>query len=139
MGTVVLTWFSTLEGADGFKDGQNLVLHEFAHQLDLEDGQNDGAPVLKAGGLFETRDRYRTWARVLSAEYEKLREASRNGEKTVLDKYGARNPAEFFAVATECFFERPWQLKQKHPELYDELKSYYEQDPISFAAGPEHA
>jgi Mlc titration factor MtfA (ptsG expression regulator) len=139
VGTVVLTWFPALEGVSGFKDGQNLVLHEFAHQLDQEDGLADGAPVLKAGGLFETRDRYRTWARVLSAEYEKLRAAARNGEKTVLDKYGAKNPAEFFAVATECFFERPRQLKQKRPELYDELKRYYEQDPISFAADPENA
>ncbi|MHC5543449.1 zinc-dependent peptidase, partial [Singulisphaera rosea] len=82
-----------------------------------------GAPIL------ERRSQYVAWARVLSAEYEQLRQDSQRHRKTVLDTYGATNPAEFFAVATECFFEKPAQLKRKHPELYEELKEYYHQDP----------
>ena len=69
------------------------------------------------------------WARVLGAEYEQLRRRDERGRKNVLDRYGATNPAEFFAVATECFFEKPAQMKKKHPELYEELKEYYRQDP----------
>jgi MtfA peptidase len=72
---------------------------------------------------------YSAWARVLGAEYAELRKAAEAGEKSVLDEYGATEPAEFFAVATEAFFEKPVQLKKKHPELYEELKLYYGQDP----------
>src|SRR5262249_55068973 len=135
-GSVVLAWSSILEGATDFEDGQNVVLHEFAHQLDQENGVADGLPVLKGEGFLETRGRYLAWARVLGAEYERLREASRTGKPTVLDEYRASHPAEFFAVATECFFEKPRQLKQKHPELYDELKQFYQQDPASLAGVP---
>jgi Mlc titration factor MtfA (ptsG expression regulator) len=122
-GVVVLSWDDVRAGASDIWDGHNVVLHEFAHQLDQEDGVADGAPVLGP------RSRYVTWARVLGAEYEQLRRASRMGKKSVLDRYGATKPAEFFAVATECFFEKPVQMKKKHPELYDELKEYYHQDP----------
>ena len=66
---------------------------------------------------------------MLGGEYEQLRRASRGGKESVLDGYGATSPAEFFAVATECFFEKPAQMKRKHPELYEELKEYYRQDP----------
>jgi MtfA peptidase len=124
-GVVILSWDDVRTGAADIHDGHNVVLHEFAHQLDHEDGVADGAPVL------ERRSQYVTWARVLGAEYEQLRRASRRGRKSVLDSYGATNPAEFFAVATECFFEKPAQMKKKHPELYDELSAYYHQDPAS--------
>jgi len=122
-GVVVLSWDDVLRGAFDPRDGQNVVLHEFAHQLDQEDGSADGAPNL------ERRSRYASWARVLGQEFEELREAEKSGKKTVLDGYGATNPAEFFAVATECFFEKPVQLKKKHPELYDELMRYYHLAP----------
>lgn len=107
-------------------DGHNVVLHEFAHQLDQEDARSDGAPLL------EKRSSYRDWARILGAEYAKLREDVKKNRKHVMDAYGATNPAEFFAVATETFFDKPLQLKRKEPELYEELKSYYRVDPASW-------
>ena len=122
-GVVVLSWDDVRAGASDIHDGHNVVLHEFAHQLDQEDGAADGAPIL------DRRSQYVAWARVLGSEYEQLRRASRSGKESVLDQYGATNPAEFFAVATECFFEKPAQMRKKHPELYEELKAYYRQDP----------
>jgi len=134
-GVVVLSWGDVLAGASDVRDGQNVVLHEFAHQLDREDGWVDGAPPL------ERRSQYVTWARVLGAEYERLQRASRLGRSTVLDQYGATDPAEFFAVATECFFEKPHVLRKRHAELYEELKSFYRQDPaqLQLADRSEHA
>jgi len=114
-GSVVLAWDAALHGATVLGDGQNVVLHEFAHQLDQEDRSADGTPYL--GG----RGRYVAWARVLGADFEQLRE----GRPGVLDSYGATNPAEFFAVATETFFEKPRQLKARNPELYEQLREYY--------------
>lgn len=128
MGTVVLAWDSVRGGAADPKDGQNVVLHEFAHQLDMEDRSADGAPILGRRGL------YAAWARVLGAEYESLQEAIRKRQRTVMDRYGATNPAEFFAVATETFFEKPRQLKAKHPELYEQLREFYKQDPAGWTA-----
>lgn len=122
-GVVVLSWDDVKLGASDVRDGHNVVFHEFAHQLDTEDGSADGAPVLPQRNL------YSAWARVLGEEYAELREAAETGKKSVLDTYGATEPAEFFAVATEAFFEKPVQLKKKHPELYEELKIYYNQDP----------
>jgi Mlc titration factor MtfA (ptsG expression regulator) len=122
-GTVVLAWDSVKRGALNFDDGQNLVIHEFAHQLDQEDGAGDGAPTLAS------RSSYTIWARVLSDEYSRLRSRVEKGKKTVLDSYGATNPAEFFAVASETFFEKPEQMRKKHPELFDELKLFYNVDP----------
>jgi len=109
-------------------DGDNVVFHEFAHQLDFEDYAVDGTPLLESL-------RYRSWARVMSAEYEALRRASNSGEPTLIDQYGAKNPAEFFAVITELFFERPRELRGKHPALYDELRSFYHQDPATWQPG----
>ncbi len=125
-GSVVLAWDHVKHGARDWKDGQNLVLHEFAHQLDQEDNSSDGAPIL------EQRSHYIPWARVLSAEYETLRRKSARGRKTVMDEYGATDPAEFFAVATETFFEKPKQMKKAHPELYEELRNYYKVDPVAW-------
>ena len=122
-GVVVLSWNDVRAGASDIHDGQNLVLHEFAHQLDREDGAINGTPLL------EQQSQYIAWGRVLSAEYERLQRDSQAGRATVLDEYGATDPAEFFAVATECFFEKPRVLMKRHPALYEELKTFYRQDP----------
>jgi Mlc titration factor MtfA (ptsG expression regulator) len=112
-GAVVLSWDDVRAGARNFHDGYNVVLHEFAHQLDLEDGSVDGVPALDDSAW------YRTWRRLLEDEYRELRKAVARGEPTVLDQYGATEPAEFFAVATEAFFEKPVQLCATHPALYE--------------------
>ncbi|MCP5045995.1 MAG: zinc-dependent peptidase [bacterium] len=125
-GELVLTWDSSLHGAANMFDGKNVVFHEFAHQLDQEDGMPDGAPIL------ERRSDYMSWARVLGEEYETLIRKSKKHRKTVLRKYGATHPAEFFAVATEAFYEKPRQLNKRHPELYQELKHYYKVDPLEW-------
>ncbi len=124
----VLAWDEAKRGAADPADGMNLVLHEFAHQLDFEDSETDGAPALA------TRTEYLSWARVMSREFEALRAAYKAGTPTVLDTYGATNPAEFFAVATEAFFERPAALRAKQPELYRELARFYHQDPATYFA-----
>ncbi len=126
MGSLVLAWDEAKRGAADPADGMNLVLHEFAHQLDFEDSETDGAPALA------TRTEYLSWARVMSREFEALRAADQAGTPTVLDTYGATNPAEFFAVATEAFFERPAALRAKQPELYRELARFYRQDPATY-------
>ncbi|HET9385708.1 MAG TPA: M90 family metallopeptidase [Gemmatimonadales bacterium] len=126
LGAVVLTWDAVARGASALRDGHNLVLHEFAHQLDFEDGSTDGAPWL------DSRRQYRTWARVLSSEFEAFRTATDAGEPTLLDAYGATDLVEFFAVATEFFFERPHEMRAKHPALYEQLQHFYRQDPASF-------
>jgi Mlc titration factor MtfA (ptsG expression regulator) len=125
-GALVLAWDYVKYGAQNGEDGQNVVLHEFAHQLDQEDGTADGAPKL------DKPSRYREWARIFSNEYHQLQSDVKQHHKTVMDAYGATNPAEFFAVATETFFEKPRQMKKKEPELYEELKEYYKLDPVSW-------
>lgn len=128
-GPVVLSWDDVRRGAADIRDGHNLVFHEFAHQLDAESGASEGAPALGS------RSRYLAWARVLGAAYDDLREDIRSRLPTLLDAYGATSPAEFFAVATECFFERPVALRRRHPELYEQLRTYYRQDPAARADG----
>jgi Mlc titration factor MtfA (ptsG expression regulator) len=120
---VVLSWDSARHGAYDPKDGRNLVFHEFAHKLDMLDGFVNGTPPLKS------RNAYRIWSEVMTREFERLQDAAERRRATVLDKYGATNEAEFFAVATECFFERGVKLEKKHPELYEVLQGYYRQDP----------
>lgn len=125
-GALVLSWDDVMKGARGIRDGHNVVFHEFAHQLDYEDGSADGAPLL------ENRSMYGSWARVLGSEYEALVKSLRRHAPTFLDAYGATNPAEFFAVVTEFFFERPNGLRARHPELYEQLKLFYKQDPAEW-------
>jgi MtfA peptidase len=112
-------------------DGENVVLHEFAHQLDFENRSADGTPDL------DTRAEYLSWGRVMSAEFAALRQSDPYNEEAVIDMYGAKNPTEFFAVATEAFFERPRALKAKHPELYAALSRFFRQDPVTFSSEPE--
>lgn len=130
-GAVVLAWDATLHGARS-ADGQNVVLHEFAHQLDQEDGRADGAPILTNSLLRGRADRYRAWTRVFRCEFERLRREVSANIRTVMDAYGATDPAEFFAVATECFFEKPDEMLKQHPNLYAELRSFYQQDPAQW-------
>ncbi|MDP9203863.1 MAG: zinc-dependent peptidase [Gemmatimonadota bacterium] len=127
---LVLAWDAVRHGAAAPTDGENLVLHEFAHQLDFENQRTDGTPAL------ETRGDYLAWARVMSTEFEALRDAAYSGVPTLLDTYGATDPAEFFAVITEVFFERPRALRKLHPALFDQLQRFYRQDPTIYSAEP---
>lgn len=123
MRSLVLAWDAARQGGLDPSDGENLILHEFAHQLDFEDAGTDGAPALS------TRSEYLAWARVMKKEFEALRAAAETGAPTVLDIYGATNPAEFFAIVTEAFFELPRPLRDRHPELYAALRQFFRQDP----------
>ncbi|HEY1581910.1 MAG TPA: M90 family metallopeptidase [Chthoniobacterales bacterium] len=131
MGSMVLAWDAAKSGADDPSDGKNLVLHEFAHQLDFEDSAADGVPILssRSDRLF--------WAEVMKVEFAALRAADETGIPTLLDTYGASNPAEFFAVATEAFFERPRSLRRLHPRLYAEMEHFFRQDPALYSSEPE--
>jgi len=122
-GPIVLSWDDVLRGAADPHDGRNVVFHEFAHQLDGESGSTEGAPVLPSPAM------YTAWARVLGSAYTKLIKNMRQNHQHVIDAYGATNPAEFFAVVTEAFFEKSSRLKDLHPELYAQLASFYKQDP----------
>lgn len=122
-GAVVLAWDAVQQGAADPHDGHNVVLHEFAHQLDAEDGAMNGAPDLGR------RSSYAAWAQALGAEYDELLERVAAHQPTDIDVYGANSPAEFFAVITEAFFETGGQLKREHPELYEVLRAFYRQDP----------
>jgi Mlc titration factor MtfA (ptsG expression regulator) len=128
-GPVILSWAEVLADGRHPGHGRNLVFHEFAHQLDMLDGVINGTPPLADA------DQRRRWREVMTAEYRQLVDASLHGRATLLDRYGATNEAEFFAVATECFFERPVPLAQRHPQLYDLLRDYYRQDPAARVAG----
>jgi Mlc titration factor MtfA (ptsG expression regulator) len=122
-GPVILSWADALAGARNASDGRNVVLHEFAHRLDMLDGLVDGTPPLRS------RRQYLRWHRVMTDAFEELRRDSEEGRATLLRAYGATNPGEFFAVATECFFERPGAMRREHADLYDVLREYYGQDP----------
>lgn len=121
-GKVILAWDSVERGVRDFTDGNNVVLHEFAHQLDSASGSTNGAPSLH-------KNSYRTWSAVFSSNFDNLRRRAQRRRATVMDTYGATNPAEFFAVATETFFEKPHELHARRPELYAELQQYYQMDP----------
>ena len=127
-GVVVLVWDSVRAGAGDIHDAHNVVLHEFAHQLDQESGVSDGAPILPR------RSMYVAWARVLGHDFAQLVKDTEHRHRTLIDAYGATNPAEFFAVATETFFEKPRQMKSKFPELYGQLQGFYQQDPAALSA-----
>ncbi len=123
---IVLSWQHVLRAGRNQSNGSNVVLHEFAHHLDGLDGEMDGTPPLVG------RQQERTWYRVTETEYRRLVGAARRKEVTLLNQYGATNRAEFFAVATECFFERPHAMRQGHAELYAVLRDFYRQDPAEW-------
>ena len=124
-GPIVLSWDDVLRGAADPNDGHNVVFHEFAHELDYESGAMEGAPSLPDTTM------YTAWARVLSSEYESLLADLEHDHQHLIDAYGASNPAEFFAVVTEAFFEKPIQLQKHHRTLYEQMNSFYRQDPAS--------
>lgn len=128
-GKVVLAWDAVVEGAANPADGANVVLHEFAHQLDHDhDGRANGAPFLGRGTLSR-RDGQQRWADVMNAEFAALRLRLAQGEPGLIDAYAATDPAEFFAVTSELFYERAPELAQAHPALYEELMRCYRVDP----------
>jgi hypothetical protein len=125
-GQVVLSWQDVVDGASIADDGRNVAIHEFAHQLDQEKGFANGAPLLGR------RERYSRWSRVLGDEFARLRERAFTMQPSLLSDYGATNPAEFFAVASEVFFEQPGPMAAQHPELYRELCDLYRVDPLTW-------
>lgn len=125
-GQVILSWADVVAGAADPGDGRNVVIHEFAHQLDQENGPANGAPFLGR------RERYARWAATLGAAFAALRERVASELPGVLDPYGAQDPAEFFAVASEAFFEQPEALAAEQPALFGELAGYYRVNPLSW-------
>ena len=122
-GEVVLSWTDVRRGSLRVSDGHNVVFHEFAHQLDSESGSNEGVPALPHFSM------YPIWSEIFAREYDRLLDDLEHHRPTVLRSYGAESPAEFFAVATEAFFEKPLALRERHPDLYEQLQLYYQQDP----------
>jgi MtfA peptidase len=117
-GPVVLAWDSVLQGAANVRDGNNLVIHEIAHKIDFLDGAADGTPPL------ESSAERAEWARVCSEAFV----AHKEGEEDLLRDYAQTNEAEFFAVATEVFFEKPKQMRRELPELYEIMRKFYNLD-----------
>ena len=118
-GPVLISWFEHPEDAEGI----NVVIHEFAHKLDMKSGDADGLPPLHAGMSK------RRWIEVMGAAFEDFQKRVDAGEETLLDPYGAELPTEFFAVASEAFFENPGLLIAEYPEVYRQLQLFYRQDP----------
>lgn len=126
-GPLILVWDAILESIRHPGSGYNVVYHEFAHKLDMQDGVADGTPRLR------DRGEYRDWVKTCSSEYLRLLTDVKKGRQTFLDEYGATDEAEFFAVATEHFFDQPVQMIKSAPELYRVLKEFYRQDPAKRA------
>ena len=119
-GPVLISWFEHAEDSGGI----NVVIHEFAHKLDMMSGEADGLPPLHAGMSK------RRWIEIMTQAFDDFQQRVDSGEETPLDPYGAEHPTEFFAVASEAFFENPRMLKDEYPEVYEQLKLFYRQDPI---------
>jgi Mlc titration factor MtfA (ptsG expression regulator) len=124
-GQVILSWQDAVEGAAIVDDGRNVVIHEFAHQLDQETGPANGAPRLG-------RRRLQRWAEVFNREYTRLQAQLSTGAPTLLGEYAATDPAEFFAVASEMFFEQAARMRDECPALYAELAAFYRVDPAAW-------
>ena len=124
-GPILLSWREVLQN-NGRLDGNNVVIHEFAHHLDGLDGEMGGSIP------FADHSKLDRWHKVSEREYRSLVAAANEDRPTLLNHYGAMNRAEFFAVASECFFELPSQLRQRHPELYDLLCEFYQTDPTQW-------
>jgi Mlc titration factor MtfA (ptsG expression regulator) len=120
-GPVLLAWDEALHAAQHPGSGHNVVFHEFAHKLDMLDDISDGTPRLPRAELAR-------WVEVCTEAFEALRAGV---DRPPLQPYGATNPAEFFAVATEAFFDVPDVLEAHEPNLYDVMRRFYEQDPAA--------
>lgn len=129
-GEVILAWDSAFEGGRDGSDGRNPVFHEFAHKLDMLDGYADGTPPLAS------REQAEAWRIIATESFQALRHHAEARRRTLIDAYGATNPAEFFAVASEVFFEQAPQLKSQEPALYDQLRRFYCQDPALRRSAP---
>lgn len=125
-GPVILSWAHSEQGAANDEDGHNVVLHEFAHQLDDLSGATNGVPLLNKKQSFAE------WERVFLAAYERHLKKMRRGRATVLDPYGAENHQEFLAVAVEAFFEKPAQFQADEPALYAQLATLLQLDPTTW-------
>ena len=125
-GQVLLSWDDVLTGAADPQDGRNVVIHEFAHQLDQESGHANGAPWLAQPTRRER------WARVLGHEFEALQRRLAQGETGLIEAYAATDAAEFFAVRSEIFFEQPFELALQHGALYAELSAFYGVSPLQW-------
>ena len=125
-GQVILSWQDALQGAAAPHDGQNVVIHEFAHQLDQETGTANGAPVLAR------QQQHARWSQVLGHEFRQLQTRSSHTHASLFSDYGATDPAEFFAVISEVFFEQPQRMADEHLALYRELSQLYQLDPLSW-------
>ena len=123
-GPVIIIWDAALHGGRHPELGHNVVYHEFAHKLDMLDGAADGTPPLR------DRAEYRDWVQTCSREYLRLKHDAERGKKSFLNVYGAASEAEFFAVATEQFFDQPHLMIKHAPDLYRVLHEYYRQDPV---------
>ncbi len=130
-GRVILSWDHVRRAGHDPQGAQNVVLHEFAHQLDSESGSTNGAPILGSA------ERYKRWSETLARDFALLQRDTYWGYRDVLDPYGASSPAEFFAVATESFFEQPHALAARHPELYAEFQRYFRVDPRDWFPLPQ--
>jgi len=130
-GAVVLAWDSALHGARDPRDGHNLVIHELAHKIDFVDGSADGTPML------ETSTACRAWASAFAPAYLAHKQRAERGKKSFLDDYAITNQAEYFAVATEAFFEKPRHLKKALPDIYEQLSAYYNVDLAARAPHPK--
>jgi len=124
-GQVVLAWRECEQATRNLHSSHNVILHEFAHQLDYLDGTADGAPPLSG-------EQARHWQHTMTEAYQDLRHSLGHHHKPWLDPYGATEPAEFFAVLTEVFFQQPDHLKNAQPEVYKALQGYFRLDPMSF-------
>jgi Mlc titration factor MtfA (ptsG expression regulator) len=122
-GPVILTWDSVLRGTRNAEDGHNVVFHEFAHKLDMLTGHADGVPPLTDAVTHQE------WVDALQTEYDALKADADRGRRSFLDRYALTNGAEFFAVATEHFFEQPRKMKREHGAMYEVLSAFYRQDP----------
>lgn len=125
-GPVIVSWANVNRFSQPGEPGRNLVLHEFAHVLDMNGNAPNGTPIL------DSNQQYREWRTVMSEEFHALQQSASQGEPTLLDQYGAKDEAEFFAVSTESFFEQPFDLRNHHERLYNLLRDYYLQDPCSW-------
>lgn len=125
-GPVMLSWRDVADAGETAASGYNVVIHEFAHVLDMGDGAADGVPPLPSA---QAR---RDWLAVLVPAYDRHGEQVVCGYDTLLDPYGAQGPEEFFAVASETFFVNPKELRAEHPDLYGLLARYFRQDPAAF-------
>lgn len=125
-GKVILSWRDVLAGAAEIDDGRNVVIHEFAHQLDQHDGNANGFP------LITNRNLQRRWSEVFSREFRHLQQQVTQQQPATFDYYGATNPAEFFAVVTETFFEQAAKLAAQHPAMYKLLCDFYKVNPLSW-------